>query len=77
MASPWLKKYDGDFAARLADVGSDVLRYVGVIDVAEGTAKVELRRYSKDHPFSNLQDIENICLFSTERFTPQPLQIRA
>jgi len=56
--------------------GPHVLRYVGIVDVARGTAKVELRRYPMSHPFAGLKDIDNVCLFSTERFTPRPLMVR-
>ena len=37
---------------------------------------VELRQYPKTHPFAGTQYADNICAFSTERYTPQPLVIQ-
>ena len=52
------------------------LRLVGVVDVAAAKVSVELRQYPKTHPFAGTQYADNICAFSTERYTPQPLVIQ-
>jgi aspartokinase/homoserine dehydrogenase 1 len=52
------------------------LRFVGVVDPANNTGSVELRRYPKDHPFAQLSGSDNIISFTTERYSEQPLIIR-
>ena len=53
-----------------------MLRYVGVVDVANKKGLVELRRYSKDHPFAQLSGSDNIIAFTTMRYKNQPLIVR-
>jgi aspartokinase/homoserine dehydrogenase 1 len=49
---------------------------VGVVDKANGTGSVELRRYPKSHPFAQLQGSDNIIAFTTARYFKQPLIVR-
>jgi len=71
-----LKEYDHEMDARMKEAGSDVLRYVGVVDVKNKTARVELRRYPADHPFAATQHSDNVVLFSTKRYSPRPLVVQ-
>ncbi|GBF98799.1 bifunctional aspartate kinase homoserine dehydrogenase [Raphidocelis subcapitata] len=73
-----LPDFDSDMAARLkeAEAGGEVLRYVGVVDVAAGKGSVELRRYPANHPFAQLQGSDNIIAFTTARYLKQPLIVR-
>jgi len=59
-----------------ADANGEVLRFVGVVDVASGKCSVELKPYPKTHPFAGTQFADNICAFSTERYAPQPLVVQ-
>ena len=59
-----------------ADAAGEVLRFVGVVDVASGKCSVELKPYPKTHPFAGTQYADNICAFSTERYAPQPLVVQ-
>ena len=59
-----------------AEANNEVLRFVGVVDVKAKKVSVELRTYPKTHPFAGTQYADNICAFSTERYTPQPLVIQ-
>jgi len=68
-----LKPYDGGMAERLAGAAGGVLRYVGTIDVKAGTAKVELKAFPMDHAFAGTKHADNVVLFHTARYTPQPL----
>ncbi|KAL5713227.1 Bifunctional aspartokinase/homoserine dehydrogenase 1 [Ranunculus cassubicifolius] len=58
-----------------AETAGEVLRYVGVVDVANGKGAVELRRYKKDHPFARLSGSDNIISFTTSRYKEHPLII--
>ncbi|KAA3468445.1 bifunctional aspartokinase/homoserine dehydrogenase 2, chloroplastic-like [Gossypium australe] len=53
-----------------------VLRYVGVVDAINQKGVVELRRYSKSHPFAQLSGSDNIIAFTTTRYKEQPLIVR-
>ncbi len=53
----------------------EVLRYVGSID-REGNASARLRSYPLDHPFARIQATDNIVLFSTRRYQPNPLVVQ-
>lgn len=53
-----------------------VLRYVGVVDAINKKGTVELRRYSKSHPFAQLSGSDNIIAFTTTRYKEQPLIVR-
>jgi len=70
--------FDDEKAALLAeaDAAGNVLRFVGVVDVEKQSVAVELRQYPKTHPFAGTQYADNICAFSTERYTPQPLVVQ-
>ncbi|KAF7837050.1 bifunctional aspartokinase/homoserine dehydrogenase 1, chloroplastic-like [Senna tora] len=73
-----LPKFDEDMAKKQqeADNAGEVLRYVGVVDVANEKGVVELRRYKKDHPFAQLSGSDNIIAFTTRRYQNQPLIVR-
>lgn len=55
---------------------SQVLRYVGVVDVVANEGRVELRRYPKSHAFAQLSGSDNIIAFTTKRYKKQPLIVR-
>lgn len=59
-----------------ADSSAEVLRYVGVVDTLYNKGHVELRRYSKAHPFAQLYGSDNIIAFTTTRYHKQPLIVR-
>lgn len=59
-----------------ADSSAEVLRYVGVVDTLANKGRVELRRYSKTHPFAQLYGSDNIIAFKTTRYHTQPLIVR-
>uniref|UniRef100_A0A0C9QNY5 TSA: Wollemia nobilis Ref_Wollemi_Transcript_15431_3232 transcribed RNA sequence n=1 Tax=Wollemia nobilis TaxID=56998 RepID=A0A0C9QNY5_9CONI len=59
-----------------ADSSGEVLRYVGVVDVLANEGRVELRKYSKAHPFTQLYGSDNIIAFTTKRYHNQPLIVR-
>ncbi len=73
-----LPKYDVDMEARMAEAAAvgEVLRYVGVVDVANGKGSVALERYPATHPFAQLSGSDNIIAFTTARYRQQPLIIR-
>jgi aspartokinase/homoserine dehydrogenase 1 len=73
-----LPEFDAEMAALAAEAeaAGEVLRYVGVVDVAGGGGAVELRRYPKVHAFASLTGSDNIIAFSTARYAAQPLVIR-
>jgi aspartokinase/homoserine dehydrogenase 1 len=68
-----LKPYDGGMAEKLKAAGSGVLRYVGTVDLKAGTGKVELKAFPSDHAFAGTKHADNVVLFHTARYTPQPL----
>merc|ERR1719420_211017 len=68
-----LKPYDGGMADRLKGAGSGVLRYVGTIDVKAGKGSVELKAFPADHAFAGTKHADNVVVFHTKRYTPQPL----
>jgi len=59
-----------------ADARGEVLRFVGVADVAANKCTVELKPYPKDHPFAGLTGADNIIQFTTERYKDLPLIVR-
>ncbi|KAK9673068.1 hypothetical protein RND81_12G144000 [Saponaria officinalis] len=73
-----LPQFDQDWAEKLqaAENAGEVLRYVGVVDVANQKGLVKLGSYKKDHPFAQLSGSDNIILFRTERYKEQPLIVR-
>uniref|UniRef100_A0A383VBT6 Homoserine dehydrogenase n=1 Tax=Tetradesmus obliquus TaxID=3088 RepID=A0A383VBT6_TETOB len=74
-----LPQHDGDMAAQAQEAAAsgEVLRYVGKVDVAGGTASVTTSRYPASHPFAALRGSDNILVFTTERYGPAtPLIVR-
>ncbi|KAK8962361.1 hypothetical protein KSP40_PGU005022 [Platanthera guangdongensis] len=73
-----LPNFDDGFSKQRndAEVEGEVLRYVGVVDVANNEGAVELRRYGKTHPFAQLWGSDNIIAFTTQRYREQPLIVR-
>ncbi|KAH9292350.1 hypothetical protein KI387_042460, partial [Taxus chinensis] len=59
-----------------ADSRGEVLRYVGVVDTLANEGRVELKRYSKSHPFAQLYGSDNIIAITTKRYHKQPLIVR-
>jgi len=58
-----------------AEKEGNVLKYAGIIE-ADGSCKVELRPYPKDHPFARITGSDNIVAFTTERYSSQPLVVQ-
>ncbi|MDZ7794968.1 MAG: bifunctional aspartate kinase/homoserine dehydrogenase I [Spirochaetia bacterium] len=58
-----------------AEKEGNVLKYAGIIE-ADGSCKVELRPYPKDHPFARITGSDNIVAFTTERYNSQPLVVQ-
>lgn len=73
-----LPSFDQDWTKqrRDAEAAGEVLRYVGVVDVVNKKGQVQLRRYKRDHPFSQLSGSDNIIAFTTSRYKEQPLIVR-
>ncbi|KAF6264207.1 homoserine dehydrogenase [Scenedesmus sp. NREL 46B-D3] len=74
-----LPQFDGEMAAQAEEAAAsgEVLRYVGKVDVAAGTASVTTSRYPASHPFAALQGSDNIVVFTTERYgAATPLIVR-
>eukprot|EP00928_Gymnodinium_smaydae_P088709 TRINITY_DN72770_c0_g1_i1.p1 TRINITY_DN72770_c0_g1~~TRINITY_DN72770_c0_g1_i1.p1 ORF type:complete len:380 (+),score=89.29 TRINITY_DN72770_c0_g1_i1:90-1229(+) len=73
-----LEAYDAEMDAliREAEEAGEVLRFVGSVDVAAGSASVKLGRYPKDHPFASTQFADNIVAFSTKWYSPRPLVVQ-
>jgi homoserine dehydrogenase len=72
-------QYDADMAAKAAEAANAgcVMRYVGEVDMAAGTASVSVQSYPSSHPFAQLSGSENMIVFTTERYSAQtPLVIR-
>jgi len=63
----WQKRVD---AAKKED---KVLRHVGIVDVANGKARVEVQAVDKMNPLYRLKAQENLCEFHTARYDPDPL----
>jgi aspartokinase/homoserine dehydrogenase 1 len=60
---------------REAAARGEVLRYVGSVD-CEGNASARLQSYPLDHPFARIQATDNIVLFKTRRYQPNPLVVQ-
>lgn len=73
-----IKPYDGEMTSRAeaAAARGEVLRYVGSVDVANGTASVGLQSLPLNHPFAATQHADNVIAFATERYTPRPLVVQ-
>merc|ERR1719399_1165752 len=68
-----LKPYDGAMAERLKAAKGGVLRYVGTVDLKAGKASVELKAFPADHVLAGTKHADNVVIFNTKRYTPQPL----
>ncbi|KAG8942491.1 hypothetical protein FRC03_003161 [Tulasnella sp. 419] len=74
-----LPEFDAQFdnLKTSAEKDGQVLRYVGVIDVAKGVIKAALEKYPSDHAFAtSLGGSDNIIAFHTERYSPRPLIVQ-
>ena len=74
-----LPEFDGEMTARVAEAAArgEKLRYVGVVDVKNGSGAVELRAYDAAHPFGGLAGSDNIISFETKRYVEgQALVVR-
>lgn len=73
-----LPEYDEELSAMANEAAkaNELLRYVGVVNAETGKCTVELRRYSKSHPFGRLQGTDNIVSFHTKRYDAQPLVVQ-
>ncbi|KAF8637850.1 hypothetical protein AX17_002476 [Amanita inopinata Kibby_2008] len=74
-----LPEFDSQFGQLRAEARAEnkVLRFVGVVDVANGQVRAGLEKYSTDHPFAtSLGGSDNIIMFHTERYSPRPLIIQ-
>jgi len=73
-----LGKFDDDMTTLIQDAekADEVLRYVGTVDMATGTASVKLGRYPKDHPFAATQFADNIVTYETKWYSPRPLVVQ-
>ncbi len=61
---------------RQAQQDNRVLRYVAEVELGQGTAKVRLASYPRDHPFANINLTDNIVQFVTRRYCENPLIVR-
>merc|ERR1712100_299038 len=66
----------GPSSRTMAAAQGGVLRYVGTVDVKAGKASVALKTFGSDSAFAGLKHADNIVLFDTERYTPQPLVLQ-
>lgn len=73
-----LPEYDDAMAARLEGARSrnKVLRYVGTLDAASGTARVGLVELDRSHTFANINLTDNVVRFSTRRYNQNPLVVQ-
>ncbi|KIZ04254.1 bifunctional aspartokinase/homoserine dehydrogenase 1 [Monoraphidium neglectum] len=73
-----LPEFDAEMAQRADAAAAEggVLRYVGVVDVASGTASVTLQSFPADHAFAQLQGSDNLIAFTTQRYAATPLIVR-
>ena len=59
-----------------AEAKDMILRFVGIVDVANKKCEVKLEMYPKTHAFAGTQWADNIVAFHTERYVPQPLVVK-
>eukprot|EP00933_Yihiella_yeosuensis_P053930 TRINITY_DN5224_c0_g2_i1.p1 TRINITY_DN5224_c0_g2~~TRINITY_DN5224_c0_g2_i1.p1 ORF type:complete len:442 (+),score=72.16 TRINITY_DN5224_c0_g2_i1:31-1326(+) len=73
-----LRPFDDAIAqrAKAAADRNEVLRYVGLVDVARKRAVVELKSVPRSNPLAALQHADNMATFSTRRFSPRPLVVQ-
>lgn len=70
---------DAAFAARAeaAAAAGSVLRFVGAVDVAAGTASAGIKACPLDHPLAGVAGGDNVFCFETKRYGPsRPLTVR-
>ncbi len=53
----------------------EVLRYVGSVD-QNGRASARLSTFASDHPFARIEMTDNIVLFRSRRYQPNPLVVQ-
>jgi aspartokinase/homoserine dehydrogenase 1 len=61
---------------RAAQANGRVLRYVGALDAASGTASVGLVELERSHSFANIALTDNIVRFATARYNENPLIVQ-
>jgi len=73
-----LSAYDEQMLTRLKEAQSrgEVLRYVGQLDIPNGTASVQLRSLPADHSFAHINLTDNIVSFSSGRYSENPLVVQ-
>jgi len=74
-----LPEFDNEFEELRSSAFKEnqVLRFVGVIDVASGLIKADLEKYPITHPFAtSLGGSDNIIMFHTERYSSRPLIVQ-
>ncbi len=73
-----LVDFDAPMAERYQQAHQEdrVLRYVAEVELEQGTAKVRLASYPRDHPFANISLTDNIVQFVTRRYCENPLIVR-
>jgi len=73
-----LPEYDDEMAAKFSEaaLAGKVLRFVGVVDMKEGTGRVELAEYSEEHAFGTLNGSDNMVSFRSDRYNQTPLVVR-
>lgn len=70
---------DAAFAARAKDAAANgaVLRYVGAVDVAAGTASAGIKSFPLSHPLAGVAGGDNVFVFETARYSAaHPLLVR-
>ena len=72
-----LRDFDDEMLAMVEEsrARGEVLRFVGVIDPAEGCS-VRLRSYGGDHHFARIRLTDNIVEFQTDRYRDNPLVVQ-
>jgi bifunctional aspartokinase / homoserine dehydrogenase 1 len=73
-----LPEFDAPMAERLKAARSRnrVLRYVGSLDAASGTASVGLMELDRSHTFANINLTDNVVRFLTRRYDKNPLVVQ-
>ena len=73
-----LSAYDDAMLERLNDARSrgEVLRYVGRLDIPDGTASVRLCSLPTEHSFAHINLTDNIVSFASGRYSENPLVVQ-
>lgn len=73
-----LPDFDDEMAAIAdgAEASGNVIRYIGLVDVANKSCSVKLIQYPKDHPFAQLSGSDNMVVFTSKRYNTRPLIVR-